>query len=262
MTAWSQSEVQFDLKGKNIVVTGGSRGMGLSMVRGAHAAGATVTIVARDADRLDAVVREARAAGATVHAVAADLAEDDQRDAAFERIVADHGHIDGLVNNAGITKVAPSIDYSLADLRRILDVNVTALFACSQAAARAMPEGGAIVNTASLSSFIGQPERAAYVASKTAVLGLTRALAVEWGPLGIRVNAIAPGYIETDLTGDLLRRGVLDRGVVEARTPLRRFGMPDDVVGATLFLLSDLSAFVSGATLSVDGGWLANGYIR
>lgn len=262
MTTWSQPEVQFDLKGKNIIITGGSRGMGLSMVQGAHAAGATVIIIARDTHRLNAVVVEARAAGATVYGVAADLADDAQRDAAFERIAADHGDIDGLVNNAGITKVGPSIDYSLADLRRILDVNVTAVFACSQAAARLMPNGGAIVNTASLSSFIGQPERAAYVASKTAVLGLTRALAVEWGPLGIRVNAIAPGYIETDLTGDLLRRGVLDRGVVEGRTPLRRFGMPDDVVGATLFLLSDLSAFISGATISIDGGWLANGYIR
>jgi NAD(P)-dependent dehydrogenase (short-subunit alcohol dehydrogenase family) len=100
------------------------------------------------------------------------------------------------------------------------------------------------------------------VASKTAVLGMTRALAVEWGPLGIRVNAIAPGYIETDLTRDLLERGVISRELIENRTPLRRFGQPDDVVGATLFLLSPLSAFVTGATLSIDGGWLANGYIR
>ncbi|MHB1234613.1 MAG: SDR family NAD(P)-dependent oxidoreductase, partial [Microbacteriaceae bacterium] len=87
-------------------------------------------------------------------------------------------------------------------------------------------------------------------------------LAVEWGPVGIRVNAIAPGYIETDLTLDLMQRGILNQGIVEGRTPLRRFGVPDDVVGATLFLLSDLSSFVTGATLSIDGGWLANGYIR
>jgi NAD(P)-dependent dehydrogenase (short-subunit alcohol dehydrogenase family) len=91
---------------------------------------------------------------------------------------------------------------------------------------------------------------------------MTRALAVEWGPLGIRVNAIAPGYIETDLTRDLLERGVISRELIEGRTPLRRFGQPDDVVGATLFLLSPLSAFVTGVTLSIDGGWLANGYIR
>ncbi|WP_167133091.1 SDR family NAD(P)-dependent oxidoreductase [Paramicrobacterium chengjingii] len=262
MTTWNDNDVTIDLTGKIIVVTGGSRGMGLAMVKGAHAAGATVMVVARDEDRLDSIVGEAASFGATIFGIPADIADDAQRDSAFQRIVSEHGRIDGLVNNAGITKVAPSINYDIADLRRILEVNVTAVFGCSQAAAQAMPNGGAIVNTASLSSFIGQPERAAYVASKTAVLGLTRALAVEWGPLGIRVNSIAPGYIETDLTGDLLRRGVLDRDVVAGRTPLRRFGAPDDVVGATLFLLSDLSTFVTGATLSIDGGWLANGYIR
>ena len=262
MTSWNDPAVTIDLRDKVVVITGGSRGMGLSMVKAAHAAGATVVVLARDAERLDGVVQDAAAAGATIHGIPVDLAVDDEREAAFERVVADFGRIDGLVNNAGITKVGPSVDYDLADFRRILEVNVAAVFGCSQAAVRAMPEGGSIVNTASLSSFIGQPERAAYVASKTAVLGLTRSLAVEWGPLGVRVNAIAPGYVETDLTGDLLRRGILDRGVVEGRTPLRRFGAPDDVAGATLFLLSDLSSFVSGATLSIDGGWLANGYIR
>lgn len=262
MTNWNDTAPTIDLGGKIVVITGGSRGMGLAMVKGAKAAGAEVVVVARDAERLAAVVEDASSSGVVIHGVAGDLTIDDERDAAFERIIAEHGRIDGLVNNAGVTKVAPSIDYGLADLRRILETNVTAVFACSQAAARAMPAGGSIVNTASLSSFIGQPERAAYVASKTAVLGLTRSLAVEWGPLGIRVNAIAPGYVETDLTADLLRRGVLDRSVVEGRTPLRRFGAPDDVVGATLFLLSDLSSFVSGAALSIDGGWLANGYIR
>jgi NAD(P)-dependent dehydrogenase (short-subunit alcohol dehydrogenase family) len=262
MNTWTSAPIDFDLDGKVVVITGGSRGMGLAMARGAHAAGAAVVAVAQDPDRLRSVAEEAGAAGARIQTVAADLADDDERARAFAEIVDRHGRIDGLVNNAGVTKVAPSIDYDLADLRRILEVNVTAVFACAQAAARAMPEGGAIVNTASLSSFIGQPERAAYVASKTAVLGLTRALAVEWGERGIRVNAIAPGYIETDITADLLRRGVLDRSVIEGRTPVRRFGTPEDVVGATLFLLSDASSFVSGATLSIDGGWLANGYIR
>lgn len=262
MSGWNDAPAVIDLARRVIVVTGASRGMGLAMAKGAHAAGATVVAVARDPERLARVVAEAEAGGARITGVAADLADDAARDDAFARIVGEHGRIDGLVNNAGITKVGPSIDYDLADLRRILEVNVTAVFACAQAAARAMPEGGSIVNTASLSSFIGQPERAAYVASKTAVLGLTRALAVEWGARGIRVNAIAPGYIETDITADLLRRGVLDRGVIEGRTPVRRFGAPDDVVGATLFLLSDASSFVSGATLSIDGGWLANGYIR
>ncbi|KRC51989.1 hypothetical protein ASE16_02680 [Leifsonia sp. Root227] len=262
MTDWNNPTPALDLTGRVIVITGGSRGMGLSMVKAAQSAGAEVVVVARDKDRLAGVVADASAAGATIRGIAGDITDDRERDALFEQIVAQYGKIDGLVNNAGITKVGPSVDYELADLRRILETNVTAVFACSQAAARVMPDGGSIVNTASLSSFIGQPERAAYVASKTAVLGLTRSLAVEWGPIGIRVNAIAPGYVETDLTADLLRRGVLDRSVIEGRTPLRRFGAPNDVVGATLFLLSDLSSFVTGATLSIDGGWLANGYIR
>ncbi|MHB1234612.1 MAG: SDR family NAD(P)-dependent oxidoreductase, partial [Microbacteriaceae bacterium] len=157
----------FDLADKVTVITGGSRGMGLAMVKAAQSAGSTVIVLARDADRLRAVVDDAAAAGATIRGISVDLSVDDARDRAFEQVRADYGRIDGLVNNAGITKVAPSIDYDLADLRRILELNVTAVFACSQAAAQSMPDGGSIVNTASLSSFIGQPERAAYVASKT-----------------------------------------------------------------------------------------------
>ncbi|MCU1411853.1 MAG: hypothetical protein JWR04_2560 [Rhodoglobus sp.] len=259
---WAPGSTNIDLGGKVIVVTGGSRGMGISMVHGIVAAGGRVAIIARDADRLGGIQTAAAEAGSDIRTFAGDIADPEDVKRVFADIQSVYGRIDGLVNNAGITKVGPSIDYDIADLQRILAVNVAGLFACSQAAAALMTEGGAIVNTASLSSFIGQPERAAYVASKTAVLGITRALAVEWGPLGIRVNAIAPGYIETDLTRDLLERGVISRELIEGRTPLRRFGQPDDVVGAVLFLLSPLSAFVTGATLSIDGGWLANGYIR
>jgi NAD(P)-dependent dehydrogenase (short-subunit alcohol dehydrogenase family) len=262
MNAWTDGSTDIDLSGKVIVVTGGTRGMGVSMVQGVAAAGGRVAVIARDTELLAAMETAAVEAGDDIRGFAADLADPAEVTRVFARIGEVYGRVDGLVNNAGITKVGPSIDYDIADLQRIMAVNVTGVFAASQAAAGLMPEGGAIVNTASLSSFIGQPERAAYVASKTAVLGMTRALAVEWGPLGIRVNAIAPGYLETDLTRDLLERGVISRELIENRTPLRRFGQPDDVVGATLFLLSPLSAFVTGATLSIDGGWLANGYIR
>jgi NAD(P)-dependent dehydrogenase (short-subunit alcohol dehydrogenase family) len=199
-----------------------------------------------------------------VLAFAVDVADESSVEAAFGDLVDAWGAIDGLVNNAGITKVAPALDFDLSDWRRILETNVTGVFICARAAARHMLAAGrgSIVNIASLSSFIGQPERAAYVSSKTAVLGMTKSLAVEWGPLGVRVNAIAPGYIETDLVTDLLDRGVLQRDVVEGRTPLRRFGTPDDLVGAALFLLGDRSAFATGQALSIDGGWLANGYLR
>ena len=122
--------------------------------------------------------------------------------------------------------------------------------------------GGSIVSIASMTSFTGQPERAAYIASKHAVLGLTRALANDWGPLGIRVNAVSPGYIRTDLTSDLIERGVLDVDAIEGRAPLRRFGQPSDVVGAVKFLLSDEAGYATGQALVVDGGWTVNGYFK
>jgi NAD(P)-dependent dehydrogenase (short-subunit alcohol dehydrogenase family) len=152
----------------------------------------------------------------------------------------------------------------LADFRRIIDINLTGVFICSQQAARIMHKAGhgSILNIASVSSFVGQPERAAYGASKTAVVGLTRSLAVEWGPAGVRVNAIAPGYIKTDMVADLISRGVLPSDSLVARTPLRRMGTTEDLIGGALYLLSDLSSFVTGQTLQLDGGWLANGYYK
>ena len=251
-----------DLTGRLVVVTGGTRGIGRALVDGLVAARAELAVIAHSTERLESLKDELTGDGATVSTYAVDLADTDAVSDAFERITHDHGRIDGLVNNAGINIVGPTIDYDIADARRVLDVNVLGLLAASQAAARRMESGGAIVNVASLSSFIGQPERTAYVASKAAVIGMTKSMAVEWGPRGIRVNAIAPGYIETDLSRRLMEKDPEYRSLVENRTPLRRFGRPADLVGATLFLLSDLASFVSGAHISVDGGWLANGFMR
>jgi NAD(P)-dependent dehydrogenase (short-subunit alcohol dehydrogenase family) len=239
------------------VVTGGTRGIGAAIARGLVDAGARVCVLARNVDGLAAM-------GERILGISVDVADTAAVARAFTRVVDSWGRLDGLVNNAGINKVGRSLDVDPTDFARILDVNVTGLFACSQAAARTMAArgGGAIVNIASMTSFVGQPERAAYIASKSAVLGLTRALAVEWGPIGIRVNAVAPGYIKTDLTDDLVSRGVLQVDVIEGRTPLRRFGTPSDVVGAVLFLLSDQAGFATGQALTVDGGWTANGYFR
>lgn len=248
-----------DLTDRVVVVTGGTRGIGRAIVDGVVAAGARLVVIARDEEKLAQLKDEL---GGGVSTLSVDLADPSAIKAGFAQIVAEHGRIDGLVNNAGITKVGPTIDYDIEDARRIMDVNVLGLLAASQEAAKAMPNGGSIVNVASLSSFIGQPERTAYVASKAAVIGMTKSMAVEWGPLGIRVNAIAPGYIETDLSRALMARDPEYRGLVENRTPLRRFGKPMDLAGAVLFLLSDQSEFVSGAHLSVDGGWLANGFMR
>jgi NAD(P)-dependent dehydrogenase (short-subunit alcohol dehydrogenase family) len=254
-----------DMTGRVCVVTGGTRGIGASLALALADAGASVCVFGRDADRMERFITacltrfEGRFEG-----VAVDVADPTGVRAAFEQVAQRMGPVDCLINNAGINKVGESLDYDLGDFARILEVNVTGLFACSQAAARQMAAGagGSIVNIASISSFIGQPERAAYVASKSAVLGLTRALAVEWGPLGVRVNAVAPGYIETDLTRDLIERGVISPAAIANRTPLRRFGQTADLVGAVLLLLSPHSEFVTGQVLPVDGGWLANGYFK
>jgi 3-oxoacyl-[acyl-carrier protein] reductase len=254
-----------DLSGHVCVVTGGSRGIGSSLAEAVAEAGASVCVIARHRDRMEAYVRTARTRfGDKFMGVAADISQQDEVQAAFDRVAETWGEVDSLINNAGISKIGDSLDYDLDDFARILEVNVTGLFACSQVAARHMARngGGSIVNIASISSFVGQPQRAAYVASKSAVLGLTRALAVEWGPLGIRVNALAPGYIHTDLTGDLIQRGVIEPEAIAGRTPLRRFGLTSDLTGAALFLLSGHAAFLTGQALPVDGGWLANGYFK
>lgn len=254
-----------DLESRVIVVTGGGSGIGSAIAEGLVRSGAHVSVWGRDGARLDAFAdRMAATYGTAPLAIAANVVDEASVEAAFSRVVGEWGTVDGLVNNAGISKVGPSTEFELADFRRIIDVNVTGLFLCSQQAARIMREvrRGSILNIASISSFIGQPERAAYVASKSAVAGLTRSLAVEWGELGIRVNAIAPGYIETDLVADLVGRGVLSTDAIAARTPLRRMGQTGDLVGGALYLLSDMASFVTGQVLQIDGGWLANGYFK
>ena len=242
-------------------------GLGLSMGKRFLELGASLAICGRREEVLKQAAAELEQKAASGGSGRVAWQRCDIRDAAAVDAMLDalwaEGPLDALVNNAGITKIGPSMDYATTDWRRILDVNVTGLFLCSQHAARRMSKngGGSILNIASISSFTGQPQRAAYVASKSAVLGMTRALAVEWGPIGIRVNALAPGYIETDLVADLVERGVLRKGLIEARTPLRRLGTPQDLVDGALYLLSERAAFATGQVLTIDGGWLANGYI-
>jgi NAD(P)-dependent dehydrogenase (short-subunit alcohol dehydrogenase family) len=255
----------FDLSDQVVVVTRGATGIGAGIVEGLVNSGAQVSIWGRDAARLNVFSEKLNQKySASVHTISIDVSNESEVHAGFQEVMSAFGVVHSLVNNAGITKVGSSIDYSLADFRRIMEVNVTGLFNCSREAAAIMQKNGkgSILNIASISSFIGQPERAAYVASKSAVAGLTRSLAVEWGPVGIRVNAIAPGYIRTDLVNDLIARKVLATDQIESRTPMRRLGVPDDLVTGALYLLSDHASFVTGQILQMDGGWLANGYFK
>lgn len=250
----------FDFTGRVAIVTGAGRGIGRSIAAGFAEAGATVVLTGRHEDELTAAAEQM---GGTTLPVCVDIAQPDEVECIAEEALRAFGRIDVLVNNAGQGLVAPSEAVPLADWQRVLDVNLTGAFLLSRAAARTMLAAGrgAIVNVGSLTSYLGFPERAAYGASKAAIGQLTRTLASEWGPRGIRVNCVVPGFVATAPVRRLIEQGTLDADRIGARTPLRRLGEPDDLVGPVLFLASDAARFVTGAALPVDGGWLAYGYL-
>lgn len=248
-----------------VVVTGGASGIGASISQALIAAGADVSIWARGAERLNVFGDEMQARyDRQPLTMAVDVSDEDSVQRAMESVVSEWGRVDGLVNNAGINKVGPSMDFEVESFREILDVNVVGAFLCARSAAAEMVKGGggSIVNIASIASLTGQPERAAYVASKAALAGMTKSFAVEWGVHGIRVNAVAPGYTRTDMVNSLIAKGVLEQDTITGRTPLRRMGNPDDIADSVLYLLGPASGFVTGHILQVDGGWMANGYYK
>ena len=251
------------LAGKVALITGAGRGIGHGIALGYAREGADLVLVSRTEAEITAVAKEVEALGREALPAVADV-----RDAAAVRSVVEQalltfGRIDVLVNAAGIPMVAPSAELPLEDWQRTIDINLTGTFLCCQAVGRTMiAQGhGAIINIGSLQSFQGFPQRVAYAASKGGIMQLTKALAVEWAPLGVRVNAIAPGWIRTPLQDRLVAEGKLDRTPIIERTPARRVGEVTDIVGPAIFLASDESAFVIGETLVVDGGWLAYGYL-
>lgn len=247
----------FRLDGRVALVTGGDKGLGQGIAVALAQAGADVAVVSRSgnaAGTLDAIA----AAGRRGMALTADLSST----ASIDRIVAEtsahFGRIDILVNNAGIIRRAPAIDYRWNDWRAVLDVNLDAVWALCQAVGRLMiAQGrGKMINIASLLAFQGGIRVPAYAAAKHAVAGLTKALANEWAHLGVNVNAIAPGYMVTDNTQALRDDPDRSRQILE-RIPAGRWGVPDDLAGAAIFLASSASDYVHGHVLVVDGGWLA-----
>lgn len=250
--------VLFDLTGKRAVVTGAAQGLGRGMALGLADAGAAVALV--DRQPCDETAALVRAAGGRAECVVADLAGLDDTRAAqvLHEAAAAIGGMDILVNNAGIIRRSPTLTLAQDDWSAVLDIDLTAPLLLSQAAARrwvADRRRGKIVLVASMLSFVGGRNAAAYAAAKSGVAGLTRSLAVEWAPLGIGVNAVAPGWFATELTGPL-RADPARSASLLSRIPAGRWGEPDDLRGAAVFLASDASDYVHGAVIPVDGGYL------
>ena len=248
----------FDLTGTTAVVTGCRRGIGLAMARALAAAGADIVGVSAALEESgSAVARQVEGCGRSFHGYRVDLADRTAVRALTARLEDDIGPIDILVNNAGTIRRAPAADYTDADWDHVLEVDLTAPFILARDLGRRMLDRGhgKIIFTASLLSFQGGITIPAYTAAKSGIAGITRALANEWAGRGVNVNAVAPGYIATDNTRALRDDPDRNAGIL-ARIPAGRWGDPDDLAGAVVFLASSASDYVNGTVLPVDGGWL------
>ena len=248
----------FDLTGKVAVVTGGNGGIGLGIARGLVECGATVVVAGRDEAKTEAAVGELndiRAGVATGCSV--DVTDEDQVQRMVSQAVDRHGGLHILVNNAGIGIRKRPEEYSVAEFERVIDTNLTAVFVCSRAAYEPMKRagGGKIINIGSMTSIFGHPFSMPYAASKGGVVQLTKSCAIVWAEDNIQVNAILPGWIETNLTAGARRHMPDLEARILARTPAGRWGVPYDLAGTASFLASPASDFVTGVAIPVDGGY-------
>jgi NAD(P)-dependent dehydrogenase (short-subunit alcohol dehydrogenase family) len=254
----SYSLLQLD--GKVAVIVGGTSGIGLAIAKGMAEAGADAVPTSRRMDMVEAAATEIEQRGRRSIRVTSDVSDRASLENVLAETVRAFGKVDILVNSAGRTKRAPTLEFTEEDWNAIIDTNLTGTLRAAQVFGRHMleRESGSIINIASLSTFVALYEVAAYSASKAAVASLTKSLAIEWGQRGVRVNAIAPGVFRTALNQKLLDETERGREFL-LRTPMKRFGNVDELAGVAIFLASDAASFVNGEVITVDGGFLASG---
>ena len=251
--------VHFDLNNKIALVTGGSRGIGYALAKGLAAAGATIAFNASSRANVEKAIAAFKADGVVARGYVCDVTDEGAVNQLVEKISAEIGVIDILVNNAGIIKRIPALEMSAKDFREVIDIDLNGPFIVSKAVAPGMIKkgGGKIINICSMMSELGRETVSAYASAKGGLKMLTKNLAVEWAPYNIQVNGIGPGYIGTTQTAPLREEGHPFNTFIKGRTPAGRWGTPEDLQGAAIFLASQASNFVNGHILYVDGGILA-----
>jgi 2-dehydro-3-deoxy-D-gluconate 5-dehydrogenase len=248
----------FHLRNRTAIVTGGNRGLGRTIALALAKQGANVAVVGRDKTRNAQVVNEIKQLGNKGIALSTDLTNINSIQEMVSKVIEEFGSVDILVNNAGISQTKFALEVTEEEWDKVMELNVKSLFFCSQVAAKTMKSQGygKIINIASVVGAVGDIGISAYTASKGAVINLTRSLSLEWARYGITVNAIGPAYIETEMNQEELSNEKV-RNKIISKTPLKRLGNPEELEGAVMLLASDASSFITGQTIYVDGGWLA-----
>jgi NAD(P)-dependent dehydrogenase (short-subunit alcohol dehydrogenase family) len=246
------------------IVTGGGRGIGKAVALAYAREGSDVAVVARTSEEIAQTTSEIKDLGRQGLAIQADVRDPEDVNRMVEAVLETFGRVDILFNAAGVRAVAPSEELPHQDWNEVIDVNLTGSFLCSQSVAEPMKRVGygKIIMVGSMQAHSGAPFRAAYIASKTGLVGLTRGLGVEWAKYGINVNILSPGYFETDIILRQIKIGQLDLEAIQRRTPMGRIGKMEDLTGPAVFLASRESDFMCGQALIIDGGWMAYGFLQ